>query len=105
MAALSRETSDCRACILVAARADPGISCWRTARDRAAPAGGLGFHVAVLDVAHLAPGERVDFTWRWQDSGMWQSRDYTVAVLPPGDAPASRSPDPGRHFPILNSRT
>ena len=78
---------------------------WRDAADEATRDSGLGFHVAVLDVAHLAPGERVDFTWRWQDSGMWQSRDYTVAPLPPGDAPASRSPDPGGHFPILNSRT
>lgn len=78
---------------------------WRDAADEPTRDSGLGFHVAVLNVALLVSGERVDFTWRWQDTGMWQSRDHTVAVLPPGDAPASRSPDPGGHLPILNSRT
>jgi hypothetical protein len=43
---------------------------------------GLGFEVATLDVGGLLPGERVDFTWRWQETGAWQGRDYRVAIQP-----------------------
>ena len=42
---------------------------------------GLGFHVAALDTAALAPGSWVDFTWRWQESGDWAGRDVAVAVV------------------------
>jgi glucoamylase len=55
---------------------------WREAADEPTRDSGLGFHVAVLDVAHLPPGERVNLTWQWQDSGMWERHDHTVAVLP-----------------------
>ena len=59
---------------------------WHDVADQPTRESGLGFHVAALDVARLPPGERVDFTWQWQDSGTWQSHDQTVAVLPPDDA-------------------
>jgi hypothetical protein len=38
--------------------------------------------VAALDVTGLAPGERVEFTWQWQETGAWHDRSYEVAVMP-----------------------
>jgi hypothetical protein len=46
---------------------------------------GLGFHVAALDVARLAPGERVEFTWQWRDSGAWHGRNHEVAAMSPDE--------------------
>lgn len=43
---------------------------------------GLGFHVAALDVSRLSTGSRVDFTWRWQESGNWAGRDWAITVEP-----------------------
>jgi len=58
---------------------------WRETVDESTRDSGLGFHIATLDVCHLPAGERVDFTWQWQETGTWQGRDYTVAVLPADD--------------------
>jgi glucoamylase len=55
---------------------------WREAADRPTEETGLGFHAASLDTAGLAAGAAVEFTWRWQDDGVWQGRDYAVAVAP-----------------------
>ena len=55
---------------------------WRDVADEPTRDSGLGFHVAVLEVAQLAAGSRIDFTWRWQGSGEWRNRDYMVAVEP-----------------------
>jgi glucoamylase len=59
-----------------------GREAWRHVGDEPTQASGLGFHVAVLDVDRLPVGERVEFTWRWQETGEWYGRDHTVAVLP-----------------------
>jgi hypothetical protein len=50
---------------------------------------GLGFHAATLDVARRAPGERVEFTWQWQESSTWHGRNYEVAVSPCDEAERS----------------
>jgi glucoamylase len=55
---------------------------WREAADQPTRDSGLGFQVATLDVGCLPPGERVDFTWRWQETGAWQGRDYRVVIQP-----------------------
>jgi hypothetical protein len=55
---------------------------WREAADEPTRDSGLGFQIASLDVGRLPPGEHVEFTWRWQENGAWQGRDYTVAMLP-----------------------
>jgi len=55
---------------------------WREVADEPTADSGLGFHVAVLDTSHLPPGNRVDFTWQWQETGGWQGRDYGVVILP-----------------------
>jgi len=54
---------------------------WRNATDEPTHDSGLGFHVAALDVSRLSPGERVEFTWQWQESGAWHGRDYGVAAV------------------------
>jgi glucoamylase len=51
---------------------------WRNTMDEPTHASGLGFHVAVLDVSVLSPGERIEFTWQWQESGVWHGHDYQV---------------------------
>ncbi len=56
---------------------------WRDVADAPTAESGLGFHVATLDTDRLPPGARVDFTWRWQETGAWQGRDYGVVILPP----------------------
>ena len=55
---------------------------WCRTKDEATHDSGLGFHTATLDGGHPPFGGRVDFTWRWQETGAWQGRDYTVAVHP-----------------------
>jgi glucoamylase len=56
---------------------------WRGVADESTRDSGLGFQIASLDISCLPPGEHVEFTWRWQENGAWQGRDYTVVVLPP----------------------
>jgi glucoamylase len=63
-----------------------GSGDWRNAADEATRDSGLGFHVAALDVTGRAPGERVEFTWQWQDSGAWHGRNYEVTILPSDEA-------------------
>jgi hypothetical protein len=55
---------------------------WREAADEPTRDGGFGFQIASLDVSRLPPGGRVEFTWRSQENGAWQGRDYTVGMLP-----------------------
>ena len=47
---------------------------WRNAVDEPTNDSGLCFHVAALDVGRLPAGERIEFTWQWQDSGAWHGR-------------------------------
>ena len=54
---------------------------WDNAVDKPTNDTGLGFHVAALDVSRLPAGERIEFTWQWQDSGAWHGRDYQVATI------------------------
>jgi glucoamylase len=55
---------------------------WREIADQPTRDSGLGFQVATLDVGRLPPGDRVAFTWQWQETGAWQGRDYRVAIQP-----------------------
>ena len=59
-----------------------GRNGWRDVADEPTRDSGLGFHVAALPVDGLPPGERVDFTWQWQETGIWQGPDYMVTVQP-----------------------
>jgi glucoamylase len=55
---------------------------WQDTADAPTSDSGLGFHVAVLESSRLAPSARVDFTWRWQESGDWHNHNYAVAIEP-----------------------
>jgi glucoamylase len=57
-----------------------GLDGWQSAADEPTDDTGLGFHAAMLDTARANPGQRIDFTWLWRDSGNWHGRDYAVAV-------------------------
>ncbi|HEV2302672.1 MAG TPA: hypothetical protein VGR91_13975, partial [Stellaceae bacterium] len=59
-----------------------GVDGWQRVAEAPTRDSGLGFQLAVLEVADLPAGGRVDFTWHWQEDGSWQGRDYSVAVLP-----------------------
>src|SRR5271166_114473 len=61
-----------------------GKSGWHNAADEATSDSGLGFHIASLDASRLLPGEHVEFTWQWRETGAWHGRNYEVAVLPAG---------------------
>jgi hypothetical protein len=57
-----------------------GAGGWHDATDESTSDRGLGFNVASLDVSSLPPGEHVEFTWQWQESGAWHGRDYQVSI-------------------------
>jgi glucoamylase len=57
-----------------------GRNGWRSISEDPTGETGLRFHVAVLDTESLLPGARIDFTWRWQDTGEWHGCDYTVTA-------------------------
>jgi glucoamylase len=61
-----------------------GIDGWNGVSDQPAEESGLGFLAAVLDTATLRPGQRVDFTVRWE-SGEWLGRDVSLVVRQPSD--------------------
>jgi glucoamylase len=59
-----------------------GINGWQNAADEPTLDSGLGFHVASIDVAHLPQNARVEFTWKWQETGAWHGRDYELVASP-----------------------
>jgi glucoamylase len=66
---------------------------WRSVQDVPTTDTGLGFHAAALDTGALPPGMRVEFTWRWQDTGEWRGRDDAVEVIAPaGPSACGTSP-------------
>jgi len=64
-----------------AAKIHWGHGGWRKEVDEATIDSGLGFHVAALDVSRFSPGERIEFTWQWEETGAWHGRDYQVAAM------------------------
>ena len=57
-----------------------GIDSWHALRDEPTTDTGLSFHAAALDTSALAPGTRIDFTWRSTEGGEWHHRDEAVEV-------------------------
>ena len=75
---------------------------WRSVQDVPTTDTGLGFHAATLDTGALPPGIRVEFTWRWQDTGEWRGRDDAVEVIAPaGPSACGSSPAQGPGPPHL----
>jgi len=54
---------------------------WMEIEDTPTADSGLGFHVAVLAAAGLAPGSWINFTWRDLETGAWSGRDERVEVM------------------------
>ncbi len=83
-AAIGAITAGARLAILlpVPAIVHWGTDGWGDVTDIPTEDTGLGFHVAPLATAALPAGTRIDFTWRWQDGGMWAGADWSVVVAP-----------------------
>ncbi len=43
---------------------------------------GLGMHLADLDTSGLQSGQRILFTFHWNDSDSWEGTDFIVVVVP-----------------------
>lgn len=57
-----------------------GIDGWQTMQDTSTQVTCLGLHVAELDTGTLLAGQRIDFTCRHADTGVWSGQDYTLTV-------------------------
>jgi glucoamylase len=57
-----------------------GIDGWKNVADVATTDTGLGVHVADLPVTGLRPGQTIQFTWRWRDTGAWEGEDHAMTV-------------------------
>jgi glucoamylase len=64
-----------------------GTDDWQNAADEPTVDSGLGFHVVSLNVAHLPPDARVEFTWKWQQTGAWHGRNYELVASPQAGPP------------------
>ncbi|MGC2167440.1 MAG: glycoside hydrolase family 15 protein [Gallionella sp.] len=56
------------------------IDGWKSAHDAATEDSGLGLHVFQFDEALLRTGQRIDFTFRRVDTGVWLGNDFSIAI-------------------------
>jgi glucoamylase len=61
-----------------------GVDGWNDVSDQPTEESGLGFFPAILNTATLQPGQRVEFTVRWE-SGGWLGRDISLIVRQPSE--------------------
>jgi len=54
---------------------------WRTLADITTSTVGLGLHTVELPTQALPRGRKIEFTWKWQDTGQWRGMNYAVAVI------------------------
>lgn len=77
--------SDALLCLREPALVHWGVDGWHDTTDiRTHPVPGLDVHVAVLPSASLRAGQRIDFTWRHQESGEWVGVDHRLELLDDG---------------------
>jgi len=62
------------------ARIHFGTNGWQNVRDMLTTDSGLGVYVAELPAKTLRPGDSLQFTFFWPESGTWEGRNYEVAV-------------------------
>lgn len=55
---------------------------WATGHDSKTRENLLGVHLVDLDLAALAAGATITFTFFWLDSGNWENTDFTISVGP-----------------------
>lgn len=53
---------------------------WSTSHEIATLDSGIGVHFADLSTAHLDHGQKVTFTFYWQESGTWENKNYTICI-------------------------
>jgi len=57
-----------------------GVNGWQNARECETRDTGLGVHTADLEVAKLAAGQSIQFTFYWRERNVWEGQDYEIAV-------------------------
>jgi len=62
------------------ARVHFGTNGWQSVQDIDTEDTGLGVHVAHLPTDTLAPGDSIQFTFFWPESGNWEGRNFEVAI-------------------------
>ena len=65
------------------ARVHFGTNGWQDVRDIDTEDTGLGVQVAKLPTEILKPGDSIQFTFFWPESGSWEGQDYEVSVSGP----------------------
>jgi len=58
-----------------------GLDGWQNPRDTETQDSGLGLYFTQLDTQHLLPGQYLDFTFHYSQSGEWEGRDYRITVV------------------------
>lgn len=57
-----------------------GTNGWQDIRDIDTADTLLGVHVAKLPTDMLKPGDRIEFTFFWPESGNWEGRNFEVTI-------------------------
>ncbi len=69
--------------VLSPARVHWSSDAWRTVHDSDTVLNAFGIHVVDLQVADLAPGSGIVFTFFWPDAGTWENVDFSVGIATP----------------------
>jgi hypothetical protein len=56
---------------------------WKTCHDTETRDTGPGLHIVDLPTMGLPAGGRVQFTFRWPETGRWEGRDFAVEIVHP----------------------
>jgi glucoamylase len=62
------------------ARVHFGTNGWQDVTDIETEDTGLGVHVAKLPAETLKPGDSIEFTFFWPESGTWEGENFQVAI-------------------------
>ncbi len=58
-----------------------GVDGWQSVQETSTHATQLGLHIAELEVNALRAGQRIDFTFRRADNGVWSNLNYQVSII------------------------
>jgi len=53
---------------------------WRTQTEVETHDAGMGLFVAEISTDGMTAGQRVVFTWRDKDTGVWRGRNFDVSI-------------------------
>ena len=57
-----------------------GINGWRSIRDIDTEDTLLGVHIAMIPADTLNPGDMIEFTFYWPESGKWEGGNFEVEI-------------------------